>query len=127
MDFKPPKRFSTGTTGGHRHWRKQESALATETGGKLTPGSGSGRTVGDVRVKGWSRLEAKSTDKQSFSVTRAMVQKVDMAALQSGEVLPAITLDFVDTVGGVTNVSHSVCIVPRYALEMLLGVAKEQA
>lgn len=117
MPIPTPKRFSTGTTGGHLRWKKQEKEAAKSIGGATTPGSGSGSIHGDVRKKRAFRVECKATNKASFSLTRAMVDKLQKAALQSSE-LPMILVDFVDDRG---KVEHSLCVLPRYAYEMIAG------
>lgn len=122
-DFPTPKRLRGSGGGGHFRWRKQEKAVAKSTGGRVTPGSGNQTVKGDVRVKGAARIECKSTQAASFSVTRKMVEKITTASLTSGDTLPVIQVDFVDAQG---NELDSVCVVPRYALEMLLGTIQNE-
>ena len=117
-DLTIPKRFRTGSTGGHRRWRKQERDLAKQIGGHTTPGSGNQSVKGDVRLRSVARIECKATSAKSFSITQAMVDKITTAALQSGDRVPMIQVDFVDAHGDPVN---SVCVMPRYALEMVAG------
>ncbi len=101
-----------------RHSKKQESFWATELGAKKVKSSGAGCGIekGDVRFKGVLRLENKCTQAKSFRLTTEMVQKIEDAALQSGE-LPAIEIEFIDSKG---NILYSVAVVPTYVLEHLI-------
>jgi hypothetical protein len=95
------------------YWRakRQEKAIA-----RTISGSGSGRKKGDVEVMDIARLECKTTQNKSFSVTREMVEKITNAGIGSGEV-PAIVIEFLDQRG---TPESSVCVVPLWALEMLI-------
>jgi len=94
---------------------KAERERAKLIGGEVVRGSGSGKwEKGDVRKRGVLRLEHKTTDKQSFSVTRKMVRKIEAAAL-SGDELPVIEIEFNDDGKKVM----SCCVVPTYVLEMI--------
>lgn len=105
----------------HRRSVKQEASLAKTLGGRRTAASGSRDEKGDVRIKGVSRIEAKTTKNASFSVTREMVDKIEMAAASSSEV-PAIVVEFNDGLG---RSLKSVAILPMWALETLLANQKE--
>ena len=94
---------------------KQEKELAKKLGGRVPRGSGSGNEKGDVRVKGIARIEAKTTEKKSFSVTQKMLDKIEDAALPNGEV-PAFVVEFIDSKG---NPKRSVAVVPMWVLESL--------
>lgn len=100
----------------HRRSKKQEKQLSLAMSAKQTPASGSRDVKGDLRIKGVARIEAKTTDKKSFSVTREMVDKIETAAVTTGEV-PAIVVEFNDGLG---HGLKSVAILPLYALETLL-------
>ncbi len=64
--------------------RKQESNAAARLGGRVTPGSGSGwATKNDVRTDDLS-LELKYTDKKSYSLKRADLDKAEQQALIDG-------------------------------------------
>jgi len=89
--------------------------MAERLGGRCTPASGSRDVKGDVRVEGVLRLECKNTTKQSFSVTREMIEKIEQAAINAGE-LPAVQIDFIDARG---NVEASVAVVPCWVLDSL--------
>ena len=92
--------------------KKQERELAKRLNGKLTPASGSRDVKGDVRVRGVSRIECKTTQNKSFSVTLEMVRKIEEAALSGGEI-PAILVEFND--GNGKRIAE-VAVVPSYVL-----------
>lgn len=60
--------------------------------------SGRGHKKGDIHVAGISRIEAKTTSKNSFSVTIDMVEKIRAAAQMSDEI-PAIVVEFLNELG----------------------------
>lgn len=100
----------------YRRSSKQESSLAKRGRGKLVPGSGSGAEKGDVKkYNGAFRIEAKTTSKNSFSVTKDMVKKIEAAALAHTE-LPAIIVEFLDQRG---NPELEVAVVPVDVLDSL--------
>jgi len=101
----------------YRRSRKQEKALATRLGGKVTPASGSKDEKGDVRVKGVFRIEAKTTKHKSFSVTLDMLRQIEDAASLSGE-LPIIVIEFINEQG---RPLKEVAVVPTYVLDSLKG------
>lgn len=101
----------------HKRAKKQEKSWASRTGGKLTPASGARDVKGDVRVKGVLRLENKTTQNKSFSVTLDMVRKIEAAAASGGEV-PAIVVEFNDGFG---KPICEVAIVPTYVLDDICG------
>ncbi len=105
----------------HRRSVKQEASLAKTLGGRVTAGSGNKDIKGDVRIKGVARIEAKTTLNKSFSVTREMINKIENAAVNSGEI-PAMVIEFHD---GFAKSLQSVAIVPMWALESLLANQKE--
>lgn len=79
-------------------------------------GSGNGPEKGDVKkYNGVFRIEAKTTIKNSFSVTRQMVEKVEQVALAHGE-LPAIIIEFLDEKG---KPWKEVAVVPTDVLDSL--------
>ena len=99
----------------HRRAPKQEKELALRVRGRTTVASGSKQEKGDVRVKGIARIEAKTTKNKSFSVTLEMVDKIESAALTSGE-LPIIAIEFNDGAG---RKLKEVAVVPIYVLDLL--------
>ena len=100
----------------YRRSKQQERSLAKRSGGSLVSGSGSGLDKGDVKkYSGVFRVEAKTTGKDSFRVTKEMIQKIEEAALPNGE-LPAIIIEFVDQRGKPLS---EVAVVPTDVLESL--------
>lgn len=100
----------------HRRAPKQERELAKRSGGRLTPASGSKTQKGDIsKAYGVIRIEAKTTMKKSFSVTKEMVRKIEQASLPNGEV-PAIVVEFLDENG---KPEMEVAVVPTYLLQSL--------
>lgn len=79
---------------------KQERELAKALGGSLTPASGAKAVKGDVRIKGFARVEAKCTRNKSFSVTLDILEKIEDAAAScaDGEV-PVLHVEFLDPAG----------------------------
>lgn len=70
---------------------------------------------GDVRVKGFARIECKTTKNRSFSVTMEMIDKIEAAALASNEV-PIIVVEFNDGMG---RKLKEVAVIPTYMLDRL--------
>ena len=103
------------------HARKQEKRVAERLGGRTVPGSGSGAVKGDVRLTGVLRLENKCTTKDAFRITRSMLEKIENAALQTGEV-PAIQVEFIDEES--RRILHTVAVVPEYVLDWLVQTAR---
>lgn len=98
----------------HERSLKQEIELAKRGGGSRVPGSGSAYQKGDVKgYNGIFRIEAKTTTKKSFSVTREMIRKIQDAALPNGE-LPAIVIEFIDEQG---KPEMEVAVVPTWLLD----------
>lgn len=103
-----------GKSAGYVRSRSQERELAARGDGKVTPGSGSFGQKGDIaKYNGVYRIEAKTTQKKSFSVTRDMIRKIEDAALPNGE-MPAIVVEFLDELG---NPEMEVAVVPVYVLD----------
>ena len=118
-----PKRKLDKLGVSHRHSRKQEARIAVSVGGKTVVGSGAGREKGDVRKRGIVRIEAKTTQRKSFSVTRKLIEKIEDEATGCGE-LPAIAIDFIDENGAVEKSAY---VIPSYALEDLIRQLDEHA
>lgn len=98
-----------------RHAATQEKRVAASLGAKPTKGSGCGDERGDSRRKGIIRVENKCTTSQKgFRVTVEIIEKIENAALQSGEV-PAIEVEFIDKETGA--ILHEWAIVPVYVLK----------
>lgn len=75
-----------------------EKKIAKKVGGRRTSGSGNQREKGDVRKNGVTRIEHKATQKKSFSVTREMVQKIELASMGCDEI-PMVVVEFLDERG----------------------------
>jgi Holliday junction resolvase len=110
-------RHSTSNGPSHKRAKKQEREVAKKLGGCRTPGSGNGDIKGDVRVKGFVRIECKTTGKRSFAVTMDMIEKIEAAALSAGEI-PVLVVEFNDGMG---HRLREVAVVPTYAIEHLRG------
>lgn len=114
---KIPKRLKKIEQGfSHARSAGQEKELATRFSGRVTAGSGSGNEKGDVRIKGVARIEAKTTQNKSFSVTREMIEKIEGQAMSHGE-LPVFVVEF-NTQG---KKSLEVAVVPMWALDLLIN------
>lgn len=107
-------------TPSHKRAKKQERELAGKLYGKLVPASGSKDVKGDVRIKGVARIEAKTTKNKSYSVTIETIQKIEAAAVSSGE-MPILVVEFNDNAG---KKIIDMAIMPMYALETLLANQK---
>jgi len=100
----------------HRRAPKQEKECAKRIGGTITPRSGAGDVKGDVRIKGYARIECKTTLQKSFSITRELVRKIEEAALASQGELPAFCIEFLNPDG---ERDCEIAVVPVFVLEML--------
>jgi len=116
LSLRTPKRLKSFQTPSHARAPKQEEGIAIRVKGKRVPGSGSGQTKGDVRLKRVCRIETKTTKANSFTVSREMVKKIEDAALSTGEI-PVIVIEFNDEGKPVDEV----CVVPMYVLDMIAG------
>lgn len=93
----------------------QEKATAKRVGGAVVRGSGStAHFKGDVQLKGFVRIESKTTQHKSFSVTAEMLDKIEGHSLQAGE-FPVMDIE-IDNTGA----RRSVYVVPQWALDMIL-------
>lgn len=113
--MKIPKRIKGKATASHARSPKQEKEIANRIGGKVTRGSGCGNEKGDVRIERVIRIEAKTTKHRSFSVTRDMLEKIEMTALCAGE-LPALAIEFITEQGKPIG---TVCVVPEWVLDII--------
>lgn len=111
MTLRTPKRLQ-GHTPSHARARMQEKAAAKRIGGTVTRGSGSGRVRGDVRLKGFVRLEAKTTKHRSFSVTDELIDKLEAAVFGVGEV-PIMQIEL-----GLG--ARKVLVMPDWALDLIV-------
>lgn len=111
-----PKRMQRGAAA-HNRAPAMEREVADRIGGRLTKASGAQGEKGDARIKGLVRVEAKATSNKSFSVTREMIEKIEAAALGSGEV-PYIEVELLGPNGKPT---HRVAVMPTWAIDMMVG------
>ena len=86
-----------------------EAGLAAKVGGRRTAGSGNKLEKGDVRKYGVMRIEHKGTVKQSFRVTKTMLEKIELASRGCDE-LPIFTVDFLDELG--KSHGHEIACLP---------------
>lgn len=118
MVLKLPNRLKKSPS--HDRSKHQERESAERFGGRVQKGSGCGpyqHNKADVRVTGVVRLEAKTTKHRSFSVTMAMVEKLEEETFGSGE-LPVIEVEL--ALG-----KKRVYVVPADQFEMLFGVGSK--
>lgn len=104
-------------TRSHKRSKVQEQETAKRVGGRTTPASGAGSVKGDVRKTRVLRIECKTTKNKSFSVTREMVEKLELAATLAGE-MPVLVIEFNDGRG--RKLSELV-VCPSYVLDTFLG------
>lgn len=110
-----PKRLK-GLQGSHKRAPNQEKETATRIGGKPTPRSGAGVVKGDVRVRGVVRVENKTTEHKSFSVTVEHIAKLEAAVASVTEIpMMQIELD-----GG----RVSFVLIPDKYLEQIVDALK---
>jgi len=77
-------------------WQKKEKKDAKDFGGKVTPRSGGYFSFpGDVVTKDYL-IDSKTTDKNRFSVTKQMWEKIDGEALKSRKI-PILSAMFGDS------------------------------
>lgn len=121
--MRTPKRLQGVKKAAHSYAPKQEKKLAEKLGGKVVKGSGCGFDKGDVRIKGVVRIECKSTERNSFSVTDKIIRKIEDAATSAGE-LPFIQIDFITPQGKIKN---SVVVCPLWVLNSINQGGKRDA
>lgn len=120
MTLNMPKRLQ-GQHASVKRSKVQERDTAARLGGKVTRASGAGAfEKADVRVKGLVRVENKTTQHRSFSVTLETIEKIEGHALQAGE-LPVMEIE-IDNQGA----RQRVAVIPTWALDMLVAKAQGQ-
>lgn len=98
----------------YRRARRKELLTAKRGGGYTTSASGSKHEKGDVKkFNGKFRIENKTTTKESFRVTKSMLDKLEEAALLADET-PCIIIEFLGENG---LVQKEFAVVPVYALD----------
>lgn len=115
MTLPSPKRMAQHAS--HRRAPVMEAETAVRLGGRITKGSGNQIEKGDVRVFRVVRVECKCTANKSFSITRKMWDKIEMAAVMAGEI-PAIYVEFDRGMDG-PGVKR-VYVIPEWAMEELV-------
>lgn len=65
-----------------RRSQRSERQAAKLEGGRVVPMSGAGRQKGDVRTEMWL-IEDKTTDKDSFTITRKILDKIEHEAMST--------------------------------------------
>jgi hypothetical protein len=101
-----------GASPAHARSKVQERETAKRIGGKVTKGSGSGDERGDVRLRGFVRVENKTTKHRSFSVTDELISKLEGAVFGAGEV-PVLQIEL--ALG-----QRKVLVLPDWALDMIV-------
>ena len=110
-----PKRLRAASPA-HARSKVQERETAKRIGGLVTKGSGSGNEKGDVRLKGFVRIEAKTTKHSSFSVTDELIQKLEDAEVGAGEV-PIMQVEL-------RCGQRKVLVMPDWALDLITEALK---
>lgn len=95
---------------------KLEKKLAKEAKGYRTSGSGNKKEKGDVRRHGVTRIEHKATQKKSFSVTREMLEKIELAGRGCDEI-PVLVIEFLDDRG--LSVGKIACLPYKDVMDLL--------
>lgn len=98
-----------------------EKKLAKRAGGYRTAGSGNKKEKSDVRVNGITRIEHKATCNKSFSVTRAMLEKIELSGRGCDEI-PILVVDFLQPNG--KSVGNEIACIP---LKDLLDLIHENS
>ena len=111
MIIRVPKRAKEPSPS-HARAKVQERKTAERIGGKVTKGSGNKDEKGDVRVRGFIRVECKTTKNSSFSVSVALIEKLEAAVFGVGEI-PFFEVEL--ELG-----KHTAVVMPRYALDQIL-------
>jgi hypothetical protein len=105
-----------GASPAHARSRVQERETAKRVGGTLTKGSGSGNERGDVRLRGFVRIENKTTKYRSFSVTDELIDKLERAVFGAGEI-PVLQIEL--ALG-----ARKVLVMPDWALDIIVDTLK---
>lgn len=103
-------------TKSHKRAPKQESEIAKLVKGRKVAASGAKDVKGDVRLKRVARIECKTTKHKSFSVTLDMIEKLEEAAVLTGE-LPIFVIEMNDGNG---KKLKDVVVCPSYVLDSLI-------
>lgn len=99
--------------------RRQEERVAANFGGRVTPGSGNGWAVkNDVKTQDLS-FEVKYTDKKSYSVKKADLDKAERQALLDGGREFAFLIGFGELKGANMIIDREYVLVSREYFESL--------
>lgn len=101
---------------------KKEKKLAIRVKGRTTNASGSKNEKGDVRKVGIARLEHKTCQRKSFSVTRETIDKIVNASVACNEV-PALVIEFINPDTGKSE--GEIACIPMDDLVRLINDAGE--
>lgn len=118
MPLPTPKRLQ-GQTPSHARARVQEAATAKRIGGRQTRASGAKNEKGDVRLKGFVRIENKTTKAASYGVSMETVQKLEDAVVGAGEV-PILQVEL--QLG-----AKKFVVMPDWALELVMEALRCRA
>lgn len=104
-------------------WKQQEKRLARDFKGKVTPGSGNqDHSKGDVKME-LALLEAKSTEKNSISLKKEWLEKIDDEAVGEGLRIPALGITFTNVKPGTEK---DWIILPKWAVQLMMNHYKDQ-
>lgn len=116
--IRTPKRLQ-GQSPAHVRSRRQERETAKRIGGQTTRGSGSGYEQGDVRLCGFLRVECKTTQHASFSVTEALIDKLEASCVGTNEI-PVMQIEL--RLG-----ARKVVVMPDWALDWIAAKLAERS
>jgi hypothetical protein len=102
----------------HARAKVQEKQTAKRLNGKVTKGSGNKDEKGDVRLRGITRIECKTSKHRSFSVSVDLIEKLEAAVFGAGE-LPMFEIELE---GG----KHRVCVLPGHAIDMIVELLESR-
>ena len=117
MTLRLPKRLKEQTPS-HARAKVQEKETAARLGGKVTNGSGNWHEKGDVRLRKITRIECKTTKNRSFSVSVALLEKLEAACFGAGEI-PMFEIEL--ELG-----KHRVCVLPGDAIDLIVELLESR-
>ncbi len=112
--FELKERQIASTSQAYRRSPKQEAELAKRYKGRKISRSGAGPRKGDTTNK-VVRIEAKTTSKDSFRVTKKMIEVINNAAIAMDEI-PCIVVEFLDENG---KPEMEVAVIPTSYLDII--------
>ena len=93
LDYSKPEPKGFDAPSRNEVGKRGEKNLQKETGCVLTPGSGCGKIKGDGVLNRKQMLEKKTTEKKSFTVSTAILEKLCAQAFDSGKE-PVLVIEF---------------------------------